>query len=349
MSNTRILIVEDEIVIADLLKNILLMRGYEVTDIVTNGTDAVRAITVKQPDMILMDIKIQGDRDGIETAREIYQRFSIPSIYITAHADDETIRRAAATASYGYIIKPFKEDVIFATIEMAVTKFRLEKELMARNEELQNLTAHMESIREEERKKISREIHDRLGQSLTALRIDCSWLQSHVDDPGGRDPRVAKTALMIRLIDETLDDVRNICAELRPGILDHLGLVAAIRWQGGEIEKRSGIAFKQSFCSEELEIDGDIAITIFRIYQEIVTNIVRHSGATEVRVSIMKNEEGHIMTVRDNGTGITPEQAARPTSFGLIGMRERARLCGGSLTVSGEPGKGTVVVLMVPV
>ena len=349
MNKTKILIVEDEIVIADLLRSILHMRGYQVTDIVTSGADAVASVTADPPDMILMDIKLTGDRDGIETAREIYGQLSIPSIYITAHADDETIRRAAATASYGYIIKPFKEDVIYATIEMAVSKYRLEKELMARNEELQNLTAHMESIREEERKNISREIHDRLGQSLTALRIDCSWLQNHLDDPGGREQNSAKTAGMVRLIDETLDDVRNICAELRPGILDHLGLVAAIRWQSGEINKRSGIAFNQSFCSEDLDIAGDIAITIFRIYQEITTNIVRHSGATEVWVSIVKSDGGHVMTVRDNGAGITPEQAGGPASFGLIGMRERARLCGGTLTISGEPGRGTVVALTVPV
>lgn len=183
----KIMIVEDEVIIADLLQNLLRRNRYDVMGIVSTGAEAIRQVPVDRPDLILMDILLIGDMDGIEAAQTIMEQFFIPIIYLTAHADEETIQRAARTASYGYIIKPFNEATIHATIEMALSKHRLEVELRRRNEELQNLTEHMESIREEERKNISREVHDYLGQALTALRIDSSWLANRLSgaDSGG--------------------------------------------------------------------------------------------------------------------------------------------------------------------
>ncbi|MBP7734339.1 MAG: response regulator [Spirochaetes bacterium] len=345
---SKIMIVEDEIIIADLLTNLLRRNGYEVMEVVTTGDDAIRQVPLDRPDLILMDILLIGKLDGIETARQIMERFFIPIIYLTAHADEETIQRATKTASYGYIIKPFNESTIHATIEMALSKHRLEQELLGRNEELQNLTAHMETIREEERKRIAREVHDYLGQALTALRIDSSWLISHLPEGPAGDGLAAKAKTMVQLIDETLENVKNICAELRPGVLDHLGLGPAIEWQCGEIRRRTGIHFAINSIPEEIAVDNDIAVTFFRIFQEIITNAVRHSRATEITVSLVKTDTEMVMTVRDNGIGISEEQLHNPRSIGLIGMRERARHAGGLLHILGEEGSGTKVTLTIP-
>jgi signal transduction histidine kinase len=349
MAKPKILIVEDDVVIAYLIKGILEMSGFEITDIINNGEDAIINAAANRPDMILMDIKLQGNKDGIETAQQIYEEHSIPFIYITGDEDDTTIKRAIATASYGYIIKPFKVKTIYAAIEMALSKHRLEGELRKRNEELQNLTAYIESVREEERKKIAREIHDYLGQSLTALRIDCSRLmQRAVDAQKEPGTQLKKITSMIELIDETLENVRNICADLRPGILDHLGLTAAVKWQCAEVHKRTGIIFNHDNINNDLPISNDISVSLFRIFQEIVTNIVRHASATEVDVSLTKEGDNVILAVRDNGTGISEQEIKNPRSFGLIGMRERARFYGGTLEINGIRGKGTEVVLSLP-
>ncbi len=347
-NTSRIMIVEDEIIIADLLKHLLRRNGYEVTEIVSTGAEAIRCVSADRPDLILMDILLIGDMDGIEAAQTIMERFFIPIIYLTAHADEETIQRAVKTGSYGYIIKPFNETTIHATIEMALSKHRLERELRRRNEELQNLTAHIETIREEERKKISREVHDYLGQALTALRIDSSWLEKRLAGSGTGGELAAKAKNMMQLIDETLENVRNICSELRPGVLDHLGLGAAIEWQCGEVRKRTGINFIFSSYPDEISVDNDIAVTFFRIFQEIITNAVRHAGATEIAINLVKTESELTMTVRDNGVGISSEQMQDPRSIGLIGMRERARYAGGILHIMGKKGMGTEVSISIP-
>ncbi len=345
----RIMIVEDEIIIANLLRNLLRRNGYEVMDIAHTGDEAVSRVHTDRPDLILMDILLIGNMDGIETARVIMDEFFIPIIYLTAHADEETIQRAAETMSYGYIIKPFNEATIHATIKVALSKHRLELELRKRNDELQNLAAHMELIREEERKKIAREIHDYLGQSLTALRIDTSLLMNRLAGADTGGDLAAKAKSMIQIIDETIDTVRNICAELRPGVLDHLGLGPAIEWQCGEIRKRTGINFHISSSPDEISIGNDVAVTFFRVFQEIVTNIVRHAGATEISINLVKTDSELTMSVRDNGVGISSAHLQDPRSFGLIGMRERARYAGGTLQILGENGSGTEISLSIPV
>jgi signal transduction histidine kinase len=219
---------------------------------------------------------------------------------------------------------------------------------MKRNDELQNLTAHMESIQEEERKKIAREIHDYLGQSLTALRIDCSWLQNRISpDAADNAPLAAKIVSMIGIIDDTLDKVRNICAELRPGILDHLGLATAVKWLCEETAKRTGIRHELKCYPDDFEVSSDIAVIFFRIFQEIITNIVRHARADMIIINMVKTDLELTMTVRDNGTGITQDKMNDSHSFGIIGMRERARNSGGILHITGN-GSGTEVLFSMP-
>ncbi len=342
----KILIVEDEVVISADLSRILEKKGYEVTAAVTRGDDAIRSVEKTVPDLIFMDIMLDGEQDGVDTARTINDRYNIPIIYLTAHSDTSTIRRATITAPHGYLLKPFSEDLIVITIEMALAKHGLELRLKKTNEELRNLTEYMESVREQERTNIAREIHDCLGQSLTALRMDLSWCMKKYGP--GQEEFMEKAHGMMEIIDDTIRSVRSLCAELRPGVLDDLGLKAALEWQANEISARTHLEFNMKLGCQDVIFPDKIAINFFRVFQELITNILRHARATEVQVFLYVEDEILTMKVHDNGVGISEEKTNDSFSFGIMGMRERARFCGGELSISGVSGQGTIAILRAP-
>jgi PAS domain S-box-containing protein len=221
-----------------------------------------------------------------------------------------------------------------------------ESERLARStEQLRELSARLQSVREEERTHISRAIHDELGQTLTGLKMDVAWLQSHLDPP--QPALLAKMQAMSGLIDTTIQTVRRISTELRPGILD-LGLVATIEWQLQEFQTRTGIESKLISAPEETVLDADGSTTAFRILQEILTNVVRHAEATQVEVTLEETAAFLTLQVRDNGRGITESEIDSPKSIGLLGMQERARLRGGEVQFHGSPGRGTTVTVRLP-
>jgi PAS domain S-box-containing protein len=207
-------------------------------------------------------------------------------------------------------------------------------------EQLRELSARLQSVREEERTRISRAIHDELGQTLTGLKMDVAWLQSHLDPP--QPALLAKTQAMSDLIDTTIQTVRRISTELRPGILD-LGLVATIEWQ-----TRTGIESKLISAPEETTLDDDRSTAVYRIFQEILTNVVRHAQATHVEVTLEETAAFLTLQVRDNGRGITDSEIDNPKSIGLLGMQERARLRGGEIHLHGSPDLGTTVMVRLP-
>jgi PAS domain S-box-containing protein len=226
-----------------------------------------------------------------------------------------------------------------------------EEELRSSREELRALAAHLQSVREEERKRITREIHDELGQSLTGFKMDLAWVRNQLSSEEGaviRQPLLEKISGMGTLLDGTASLVRRLCTELRPGVLDDLGLGAAVEWQAAEYEKRTGIACAFTMAPGELTVDPERSTALFRIFQEILTNVARHAQATKVTV-MMKEIEDHIfLEVRDNGIGIKESQKAGAKSLGLLGMRERAFMLGGEVSIQGTPGKGTIVQVKVP-
>jgi PAS domain S-box-containing protein len=224
-------------------------------------------------------------------------------------------------------------------------KIRYEENLRASRDQLRLLSDHLEKIREEERTNIAREIHDELGQQLTGLKMDISWLMKRMKND---DETVkGKMSEMIQLVDDTVKTVRKISSELRPGILDDLGLSAALDWQSNEFRKRTGIQCFFSSTFGELELNRNIATGIFRIYQETLTNIARHSGATEV-TTFLNHVDGKIeLSVTDNGKGMEENKSSLKT-LGIIGMRERALMMKGDIKISGMPGHGTCVQLVVP-
>ncbi|MGH7602131.1 MAG: histidine kinase, partial [bacterium] len=223
---------------------------------------------------------------------------------------------------------------------------QVEQELIGSREQLRNLSAYLQAAREEERTRIAREIHDELGQSLTALKMDLFWLQKRL--PESREHLNEKTKTMAKLIDMTINTVQRISAELRPGLLDNLGLAAAIEWQAKAFRDRTGIELELKCSLDSNDIERERSTAIFRIFQEALTNVVRHAGATRIVVNVRQNAHMLLLKVRDNGKGITREEIFDANSFGLIGMRERVHPWGGRVKIKGVPGKGTVVFVNLP-
>lgn len=217
--------------------------------------------------------------------------------------------------------------------------------------ELRALSARLQSIREDERMRIAREIHDELGQVLTGLKIDVVSLAKKLSDINAKaefGQLMEKTQSIANLINSAILTVRKISTELRPGLLDALGLIAAIEWQAKEFEKRTGIKCRLKLPPDSVVLDQNRSIAIFRIFQEIMTNVARHSLATEVSINIEDREDYLHLEARDNGRGIRASEFSNPKSLGLLGMRERALLLGGEVSIRGVQGKGTTVLLRVP-
>ncbi|MBC2716127.1 MAG: PAS domain S-box protein [Desulfobacteraceae bacterium] len=222
-----------------------------------------------------------------------------------------------------------------------------EEELTKSHEKLRNLSVYLQSAREQERTHIAREVHDDLGQALTAIKLDLSWLKEKI--PKKEKTVVKKAEKTIALVHNAIKSVQRIISELRPGLLNDLGLAAAMEWQIKEFEERTGIKTDMTIDPEEPELDNALSTTIFRIFQETLTNITRHSQATCIKVRL-KERDGIIeLIVRDNGVGITEDQIAHRDSFGLMGMMERAHAAGGEIKISGNPGRGTMMAVHVPV
>jgi signal transduction histidine kinase len=222
---------------------------------------------------------------------------------------------------------------------------RTEEEFRRSTEQLRELSARLQSVREEERTRISRAIHDELGQTLTGLKMDVAWLQGHLDPQ--QPTLLVKTQAMSDLIDTTVQMVRRISTELRPGILD-LGLVATLEWQLQEFQTRTGITSKLITILEETTLDDDGSTVVFRIFQEILTNVVRHARATQVEVTLDETPAFLTLQVIDNGRGITDSEVGSPKSIGLLGMQERARLRAGEVQFHGTPDQGTTVTVRLP-
>jgi len=220
--------------------------------------------------------------------------------------------------------------------------------LQASRNELRQLSANIQSAREEEKTHIARELHDDLGQCLTALKMDLSLLESAL--PRGVDsPVSARIKAMHGLIDSTVMSVRRISADLRPVMLDDLGLVSAIEWLVHDFSARYGIAAKSTLEQGDLGFDSTSATALFRMAQEALTNVARHAEATEVHVSLKREGDECVMHIRDNGKGMSGEAQGKPKSFGLLGMRERAGLMGGKVEIKSVLNQGTTVTISVPI
>jgi signal transduction histidine kinase len=212
--------------------------------------------------------------------------------------------------------------------------------------QLQRLAAGLLMAREEERTTIAREIHDELGQTLTALKMDAGWIRRRLaDDLPAID---GKLTGMVALIDAAVVTVRRIATDLRPGILDDFGLAAALEWQAQEFERRTGIRCVLRATVDQGTVDPLVSTAVFRIFQESLTNVARHSQASRVAVTLEHRRTDLVLEVQDDGIGIADRDASHVRSIGLAGMRERAQLVGGGFSISGAPGAGTTVLVQIP-
>jgi signal transduction histidine kinase len=249
-----------------------------------------------------------------------------------------------------------EERVADRTAELVRTNERLESviqtqrqaevELQRSRSELRSLTRHLQEVREKERTSIAREIHDDLGQMLTALKIDLSWIGRKL--PEEESQLLKRTQKISLYIDDTISTVQRISSELRPGILDDLGLMAALEWQAQEFQKKTGIAFEVVGRFDCAGLSRCFSTELFRIFQEALTNIYRHSGASQARVTLEGNDEALTMTVTDNGRGLIEEKISDHSSFGFIGMRERVRSLSGELTIGNLEEGGTSIRVVIP-
>lgn len=222
-----------------------------------------------------------------------------------------------------------------------------EERLRDSHQQLRSLSSRMESVREEERVRIARQVHDELGQILTAVKIHLTVLATGAGSQRGRTSLMKKLESLTSVIDDAIDLVRNISYELRPLALEELGLKEAIEWEASQVEQRSGMKCRVE-TSGEVALGREQSTAVFRIFQEALTNVVRHASAGKVVIRLNAGDDRLVLEVADDGAGIQDAHLADPRALGILGMKERAMFLGGSLQVTRNNGKGTVVGLTVP-
>ena len=308
-------------------------------------------------DLIIADYNLPSF-NAVVALRLLQQSgMDLPFIIVSGAIGEEVAVGAMKSGAHDYILKDSLARLVPA-VERELRDVRARRERKLAEEELRNsreqlraLAAHLQSVREEERKLITREIHDELGQSLTGFKMDLTWIRNRLqsgEDPLQRQPLLDKISGMGKLLDDTAHLMRKLCTELRPGVLDDLGLTAAIEWQAREYQNRTGIKCEVQLESDDLIVDPERSTALFRIFQEILTNVARHARATLVKVT-MKTTGSHIvLKVKDNGKGITEREKIGAKSLGLLGMRERAFILGGEVDIQGAPGKGTTISVNMP-
>ena len=225
---------------------------------------------------------------------------------------------------------------------------RSEESLVLQKEQLRALAERLQWVREDDRKRVARDLHDQIGQILTAIKMDMTWMTRRL--PESQGAVLARLRESIQLINDGVKAVRTICSGLRPGVLDDLGLAAAIEWQASEFATRNGVQCQVSVPPVDLHLDGDRATATFRIFQECMTNVIRHAQAKSVRVALVQEDEDILLVVEDDGIGFSESDLSNTLgSLGLLGMKERAQFCGGDVKISSSPGNGTTVTVRVPV
>jgi PAS domain S-box-containing protein len=479
-SSAQILIVEDELIVAMDIGESIKSLGYKVAGIASASEDAVKYAVERKPDLILMDIRIKGTIDGIETAKKIIQITDIPIIYLTAFADTETLQRAKLTQPFGYILKPFDKKSLHTTIEMALYKHymerrvknserwlsatlnsmgdamiatnaegeiifmnpvaeiltgwlqpeamrkniaevltiiegedqnkkvfpvdlvnqlqariylngsiylrskagkeisilgtasplmdehnkihgvvlvfqditeqrkieeekeRLFKRVSAAQERLKTLSSRLMEVQEMERRALARELHDEIGQILTAIKINLQMSSKFI---GSADIESHLQA-SIELTEEALKHVRSLSLDLRPSMLDDLGLIPALRWFIDRQSQRTGIDARLIAQQLDRRLSPQYEITCYRITQEAITNVIRHAGVGVMVVVELWLEGNELhLKISDNGKGFEVytalQNAVDGKSMGIIGMQERVELLGGSLKINSKSGKGT--------
>jgi signal transduction histidine kinase len=361
-SLTSILIVDDDQGNLRALQELLANLGQNLV-LANSGEDALRRVLKQDFAVILLDARMPGV-DGFETAKLIRERprsRHTPIIFITgAYEDVGSVFRGYEVGAVDYIVKPLDPRVLKskvsvfvelhaknAALQQEIAEHKLtEQRLRESQENLRALAARLQSVREEEQIRIAREVHDGLGQQLTGLKMDLTWLVAKLRPD--QELLVKKIGSMFQLIDETIHSVRKIASGLRPELLDEAGLAAAIDWHARDFQQRTGIRCMLDVPPDSDGLDPERSTAVFRIFQEVLTNVARHANASRVDVSMRRDDARFMLEVRDNGKGIASATIHDSRSLGLLGMRERVLPFDGNIEISGSRGKGTRVVVSLP-
>ena len=480
MAAERVLIVEDENVVALFLQKKLQNLGYDTVYVVSSSEKALEIAQEKRPEVVLMDINIEGDMDGIETADILMNKYDLVVIYLTAYSDQQTVERAKATEPYGYLIKPFEPREIKVAIDMALYKHEVSKKLREsearyrllaenmrdiittfdsedrctyvspsvetilghrpeqmqgldyhrfiyeedrdelsrlfehvkknnesypiqlrfydsgnnliwlemlayprkdednniigiqassrnahqrieverenrqirekledNNKKLKALTVRLQSIQEEERQRLSQEIHDELGQDLIGLKMETSWIAGQLkgDNPNGYQQLQDVTGKM----DDIIQKVRRIATNLRPVLLDKLGLVDAMESELENVDAKSDISIEFNKSDTALDIDKNTAIALYRVFQESLTNILKHANASLIKVDISQPSDSLLqLEIEDDGVGLNSAEDRDLNTHGILGMRERIQNLGGVFNIRQGEEAGTIIKIEIP-
>lgn len=348
------MMLEDDAADAELTKFALRKGGLNFSlERVETKAEYLKALQEQTPSLILSDYSLPGfnGHDALSIALE--QCPEIPFIFVTGTMGEEVAIETLKSGATDYVLKT-RLSRLTPAVNRALREARertehrrAEEQLRESHERLRALSVYLQSVREEERTRISREVHDELGQALTSCKLDLAWLASKL--PRDCRPLLEKTRALTAHIDSTIQTVRRISSELRPGVLDHLGLAAALEWQANEFQNRTGIKCDVQANVGDAPLDQDLTTTLFRIFQETLTNIIRHAGATRVTVKLNQADSRVTLEVQDNGRGITRSEISNTRSMGLLGMRERAALLGGTFRIGAlRKSSGTRVHVSIP-
>ncbi len=354
-----VLLVDDSIDNLSLLRTILEDAGLRVVEAISGHLALDWFEQGVLPDLILLDVHMPV-MDGYETCRRLkadVRTRDVPVIFISASGDEADRAAAFDAGGVDYVGKPFCLDEVVGRVRAHAHIFRSRRNLARMVEErtralaeseahLRRLSEFLLHVREEDRRHFARELHDELGQSLTALRIDFNALAADLGVPG--DKAATRLAGIDAMLNDTVDSVRRICEDLRPGMLDDLGLEAALASYARRFSRQYGIACDLSLSREDFGLDEPMSTAIFRIVQESLTNIARHAEARHAMVALEERGDRLLLTIADDGRGLPAEADEARTRLGIVGMRERVRLLGGNVSIDSSPGRGTHVEVSLP-
>jgi signal transduction histidine kinase len=353
----RVLVVEDDPELRAHLSAVLASRF--VVTAAADGAEALERAAAEPPDLLVTDL-MTPRLSGLELLRalrrdETARRARVPALVITARAAVDARAEAYAAGADDFLSKPFDDGELLARAdnllvlrrqeqELARLNARLEARVAERTAELRRLAAHLETAREDERRRIAREIHDEAGQLLSALRMELSVARKSAKN--GAEGVTEALARMDAILDDALRIVRELVADLRPRVLDEMGLCAALQWYVRRFQEMTGVTCELSV--DEIAAPPEVATASFRIVQEALTNVARHAGARRVQIALRREGDAIHVSVTDDGRGFDLP-ARRSAGFGLLGMSERAQALGGALDVSTEPGRGTTCTVRFPI
>jgi signal transduction histidine kinase len=302
-------------------------------------------LTENGADVVLLDLGLP-DSQGFDTYAKIYAQFpEVPIVVLSGLHDESVAVGAVRDGAQDYLIKgQIDGKLLFRSMRYAIERKQTSTALQQSHEQLRSLTMHLQSVREAERASLARAIHDELGQLLTGMKVHLLWFTKKY---AGQKDIVDKAQLLLHLVESAAKSTKRMCTDLRPSILDHFGIGAAIEWQAEDFQTAMGIECKVTVDPQDLVLDEERSIALFRIFQEALTNVLKHANATKIAVSLKEEEERILLEVSDNGKGISKDDISKPHSFGLLGMRERVYPWRGNVSIS-KPYGGTRIEVSIP-